>query len=72
MIKSSPPREEGGFMPKTNRAYKSAKRSRELSRQQKKEEKRKKKLEREKSGVEGEAPILTGDDTPVIPPAESD
>ena len=59
-------------MPKTNRAYKSAKRSRELSRQQKKEEKRKKRLEREKSGVEGEAPVPAGEDVPVIPPVESD
>ncbi len=59
-------------MPKNNRAYKSAKRSRELSRQQKREEKRKKRLEREKSGPEGEAQAPAVEDAPVAPAAESD
>ena len=59
-------------MPKKNRAYKSAKRNREISRLQKQEEKRKKRLEREKSGAEGEIQPILGEDVPAPPPAESD
>jgi hypothetical protein len=59
-------------VPKNNRAYKSAKRSREISRQQKKEEKRKKRLEREKAGVEGDIQPPAGEDAPVVAPAETD
>ena len=44
-------------MPKTNRAYKSAKRNKEISRQKKAEEKRKRKVEREKLGLPSGPPI---------------
>jgi hypothetical protein len=44
-------------MPKTNRAYKSAKRNKEISRQKKAEEKRKRKLERAALGLPSGPPI---------------
>ena len=59
-------------MPKNNRAYKSAKRSKEISRLQKQEEKRKKRLEREKADAEMGIQPPSGEEPPIIPPAESD
>jgi hypothetical protein len=44
-------------MPKTNRAYKSAKRNKEISRQKKAEEKRKRKVERAALGLPSGPPI---------------
>lgn len=44
-------------MPKTKRAYKSAKRNKEISRQKKAEEKRKRKLERAALGLPSGPPI---------------
>lgn len=44
-------------MPKTNRAYKSAKRNKEISRQKKAEEKRKRKIERAALGLPSGPPI---------------
>jgi hypothetical protein len=56
-------------VPKNNRAYKSAKRNKEISRQKKQEEKRKKRLEREKAAAEGGLPI-EGEAGPEIPSAD--
>jgi hypothetical protein len=56
---------------KNNRAYKSAKRNKEISRQKKQEAKRVKRLEREKE--EAEAALLTGGgETPIEPTPESE
>ena len=66
------PLKQGGPVPKNNRAYKSAKRSKEISRLQKQEEKRKKRLEREKAEAEMGIQPPAGEDAPIIPPAESD
>jgi hypothetical protein len=48
---------------KSNRAYKSAKRSKELLRQKKREEKRKRRLEKDKMPGEGGGEIIPGEGT---------
>ncbi len=56
-------------MPKTNRAYKSAKRNKELDRQKKREEKRKRRLAA-KSGTSSEdsgTPAEDGGDDGIVP-----
>jgi hypothetical protein len=68
---------KGGFLPKTNRAYKSAKRNRELDRIKKREEKRRKRLGIEKPDEEGvpqpTPPVETpGAETPDVTPSESE
>lgn len=58
-------------MAKNNRAYKSAKRNKEISRQKKQEAKRVKRLEREKE--EAEAGLLAGGgEAPVEPTPETE
>jgi hypothetical protein len=64
-------------LPKTNRAYKSAKRNRELDRIKKREEKRKKRLGIEKPAEDGAgqpAPSVEtpGTETPDVTPSEGE
>ncbi|MCX6565459.1 MAG: hypothetical protein NTW38_03405 [Candidatus Aminicenantes bacterium] len=60
-------------MPKSNRAYKSAKRNKELDRQRKREEKKRRRLAA-KSGVlpeEGEAPVEATEEE-IVPDEDPD
>lgn len=68
---------KGGCLPKTNRAYKSAKRNRELDRIKKREEKRRKRLGIEQpaeDGVRQPAPTVEapGTETPAATPPEGE
>jgi hypothetical protein len=68
---------KGGFLPKTNRAYKSAKRNRELDRLKKREEKRRKRLGIENPAEDGVAqPVPSvetpGTETPDATPSEGE